>query len=251
MVEAINEEGAVITKHQFHRIGRNISMFNEYQQIISSISHELRTPAAILKSNIQLLNSHSDISDDLRKESISLCDAAVADLVHFLDTIQLVNLALKNRIKSACSFFNVREITSELYTELENQNLNYERISINWDIEINVISSDLKFLCQIINHLCSNALRFSRDKVVLHIFTNINQLVITVNDSGIGIPEADIEKVFYPFYRAENAVRIPGCGLGLSIVKSLTDCLGGDIYLSSMIGQGTTIKIILPYEFSQ
>lgn len=251
MIEA-KKSKKIRPNSQFELVKSNALRFNEYQHIISSISHELRTPTAILKSNIQLLDGYDKtIAEDIRKESILLCDAAVADLVIFLDNIQWINMTLKNSIKPTYSFFNLREITNDLFDGLIKQNLNPKRIEVNWSLQIKMISSDLNFLTQIVYHLCANALKFSKEDVLLQISTDTGRLIITIQDNGIGIPEIETEKVFNPFYRASNATRIPGCGLGLAIVRALTDCLGGEIYLSSLINQGTTFKIILPYEFSQ
>jgi len=103
---------------------------------------------------------------------------------------------------------------------------------------------------QILTNVCSNALKFSNGEVKLLLKTTSQELTIKIQDAGIGIPEEETELVFNPFYRASNARRIPGYGLGLAIVSLLTDFLGGKIYMSSIVREGTDIKIIIPCETS-
>ena len=217
----------------------------EYQQIISSISHELRTPVAILKSNIQFLKEFSfDMDQEMKEESISMCEESIENVVSFLDNIQLVNTAAKGQIIPSYSFFRLKPVMQKVNVELDKQNLNYKRVAIH------EIYSDAILLKQILFHLCSNALKFSSGDIKLLLKTTSQDLIIKIQDTGIGIPEEEIEMIFSPFYRASNAKRIPGYGLGLAIVSSFTDYLGGKIYLSSIVRQGTDIKIIIPCETS-
>jgi K+-sensing histidine kinase KdpD len=223
----------------------------EYQQIISSISHELRTPVAILKSNIQFLKEFSsDMDQEIKDESISMCEESIENVVSFLDNIQLVNSTAKGQILGSYSFFKLKQLIQKVYVDLEKQNLDYKRIAVEWDMAYSEIYSDPALLRQILTNVCSNALKFSNGEVKLRMKTSSQEFTINIQDSGIGIPEEETELVFNPFYRASNALRIPGYGLGLAIVSSLTDFLDGLIYMSSIVRQGTDIKIIIPCETS-
>ena len=75
-----------------------------------------------------------------------------------------------------------------------------------------------------------------------------NEITIRVRDQGIGIPEEDQEKLFQPFYRAANVGTVGGTGLGLAIVKQAVDAHGGTIGLTSEMGVGTTVTLVLPAE---
>jgi signal transduction histidine kinase len=171
---------------------------------------------------------------------------SVENIVHFLEDIQLLNSAGKTTIDTSFTNFSVKRIMHNQFVDLGRQNLNCSRIKVNWDLEDNSIISDLGFVQRIMFNLLSNALKFSRESVQLSITTRHRKLSITVNDSGIGIPEEDTELVFKPFYRSENAKRSPGLGLGLSIVSTLSKCLRGEIYVSSALFAGTTFKIVIP-----
>ena len=231
--------------------GKTASRDSDYNQIISTISHELRTPVATIKSNIQLLRKFSyDIDGPILEESFSLCEESVEDVVRFLDNIQLLNSANKSRIHPVYSAFRTKTIIHHLYSRLAQINLDCHRIVLQWNLIDREIISDKKYLTQILLNTLGNALKFSNEKVKLIISTSDHQLSIMFQDWGIGIPEEEIEMIFHPFCRASNVKHLPGTGLGLAIVHSLVENLGGEIQVSSAIGKGTTIQIIIPYEVS-
>lgn len=238
----------------FNPIGNNEkahSIDPVYNQIISTISHELRTPVATIKSNIQLLRKFSyDIDHPVLEESFSLCEESVDDVARFLDNIQLLNSAGKSKINPVYSLFRAKRIICHLCSHLAKFNLDCHRIVLEWNLKNREIISDRKYMNQILFHTLSNALKFSNGKVKLIISTADDQLSIMVQDWGIGIAEEEVEMIFEPFYRASNVKHISGTGLGLAIVHALVKTLGGGIQISSSIGKGTTIQINIPYELS-
>jgi signal transduction histidine kinase len=230
-------------------INRRRSGSIEYQQIISSISHELRTPVAILKSNIQFIKEFSfDMEQEIKDESIFMCEESIESIVGFLDNIQLINMAAKSQIVPVHSLFKLKHLIQKVNVDLEKQNLNYKRINVRYDVPISEVYSDFTLLRQILTSLCSNAIKFSGGEVDLQLKTTSHELILKISDTGIGIPEDEADLIFNPFYRASNARRVPGYGLGMAIVSSLTDYLDGKIYFSSVVRQGTEIKIIIPCE---
>lgn len=221
----------------------------EYSRIINAISHDISNPVAVLKSNIQLLrNNFSNNGNDLNKEILSMCDESAEELVRFLDNIRLVNLAIKSMLSPKISLFKIADILNYQSLDIERLSLNPKRISIQTNSEFAKISSDLDFLHRILINLLTNALKFSRTEVTLGVSLIESNLEIVVKDFGIGIPENEVDEIFNPFFRGSNVKKTPGMGLGLSIVKSLTESLGGQIYLNSLINQGTILRIVLPNE---
>jgi signal transduction histidine kinase len=107
---------------------------------------------------------------------------------------------------------------------------------------------DNKLLRNIFINLLSNAMKFSpdNDKVLLFITRNDDETVdVVVQDDGIGIPEADLKRIFDPFTRGSNAGSITGTGLGLSIVKRAVETLQGKLLFESTIGKGTKVTVQL------
>jgi len=177
-----------------------------------------------------------------------MCEESIESIVAFLDNIQLINKAAKSQIIPSFSLLKQKNLLQQVNVELEKQNLNYKRISVHLSTPLSEIYSDPMLIKQILLNLCTNALKFSSGEVNLFLKTTSHEFIIKIQDSGIGIPEEETDLVFNPFHRAANARRIPGYGLGLAIVSSLTDYLGGKIYQSSIVGQGTSFKIIIPCE---
>ncbi len=227
----------------------NDSSQQEGQQLISSLLHELSAPVYVLKSNIELL-LHSDQMKEamIREEAISLCAESVDNISTFLENVRLLNSSLKNKTKPTYSAFNPKKTIYKLFLQLQKQNLDAERIQLKWELMTREFVSDLSYIQTILLQLCSNALKFSGGKVLLLFQADRSQMTIGVMDNGRGIPINEQDKIFKPFIRGSNIRLIPGIGLGLAVVESLTKSLNGKILLASRPNRGTYIKIILPNE---
>jgi two-component system phosphate regulon sensor histidine kinase PhoR len=109
---------------------------------------------------------------------------------------------------------------------------------------------DADRISQVLSNLVSNAIKFTPDEGRLGIELAVDgrDAVLRVADSGIGISEADRERLFERFFRAGNAVEraIPGTGLGLAICKGIVDAHAGHLWLESALGEGTTVTVRLP-----
>ena len=110
-----------------------------------------------------------------------------------------------------------------------------------------VIQSD-KILRNVLLNLLSNASKYSPEGKQIQIISSVagDQIVITVKDYGIGIPEEDQEKLFTGFFRASNVNHVQGTGLGLSIVKKYVELMGGCISFVSKLNTGTTFTVDVP-----
>lgn len=248
MKEKITKQEDKLGMQIFAKGESNIYSDPLYRQILSTISHELRTPMAVIKSNIGLIKKcEYEMDESLMKECFSLCDESVGQLEKFLENIQLLNTVRNSVIVPQLTTFKAKEIIQHVFFRLSNVNLDYRRIKLHWDLKDTYIESEKKFLNQIVFKLLSNALKFSKGNVKLTISTSDHQLSITVQDWGLGISEDELERIFHPFYKAPNVKNIAGTGLGLTIVHSLVKILGGNIQISSEIAKGTTIQISIGY----
>ena len=110
------------------------------------------------------------------------------------------------------------------------------------------VMADPRLLHQIAANLISNAIKYSPQgsEVQVLLERHNEQVVLTVQDQGIGIPEADQPRLFTAFQRASNVGSVSGTGLGLAIVKQAVNLHGGTIHLESEVGNGTTVKVELP-----
>jgi signal transduction histidine kinase len=111
------------------------------------------------------------------------------------------------------------------------------------------VVTDQNLLHHIVSNLLSNAVRYSPagTTITVRVTGDAWQIHLAVEDQGIGIPPADRDRIFDPFERGSNVGQIKGNGLGLNIVKRLTDLLGGSITLRPLPGGGTCFTLVLPH----
>jgi signal transduction histidine kinase len=113
------------------------------------------------------------------------------------------------------------------------------------------LNVDRARLAQLLDNLVSNALKFTPagGSANVDVRGQNGRALISVSDTGMGIAEADIERLFDRFYRTSNAARraIPGTGLGLAIARAIAEAHGGDITVRSVEGEGTTFEVALPF----
>lgn len=125
------------------------------------------------------------------------------------------------------------------------------------DVELDLLTrgplsarGDRRRLAQVLDNLVSNAIKFTPEggRVEIHVGTDADQALLEVSDTGIGISEADRQRLFTPFFRAPEAVerQIPGTGLGLHIAREIVTAHGGTISVDSRKGGGTTFAVALP-----
>ena len=117
---------------------------------------------------------------------------------------------------------------------------------------IREVTLDERLLSEVVGNLLSNALKYSPPGSQVHfdVVANDEQCRFAVRDQGIGIPEADIPRLFQSFFRASNADQIKGSGLGLAVVKKALDVQNGTIEVQSQLGRGTKFVVRVPRDLS-
>lgn len=216
-------------------------------EIIHSIALELRTPVAVIKSNIQLLKKFCTSSENsLVEESFLLSEDSVDNIFRFINCVNFLSDADQGKLRLKNKCFNLKRFLTQVMEELKCSNLDVSRINIDLTVSnLNVIA-DQYLLNRVVVNLVVNALKFSRSRVELIISELDNKLIIEIRDYGIGIPEEELADVFSPFVRASNVKMISGTGLGLSIVSRAVECLEGSMWVTSVLGKGTDFKIVIP-----
>ena len=225
---------------------------NEFRtQIITTISHEFRTPLTTIQSSAELLVrfiAQENALDKIQKHLGQILTAS-RNLNNLLTDI--LTMEKLDRISSDIHLETIQ--THDFFQELIEQ---YKSgIGRNHIIEFqhNALPLELKtdplLLSQILNNLVSNACKYSDEGqlVLIIVYFEEDFYKITVSDKGKGIPEKDIPKIFESFYRASNVGNISGTGLGLAILKRSVEKLGGQIDIDSKEGKGTIITVTLPF----
>jgi signal transduction histidine kinase len=239
---------AIITR-SFERLAEANRMKSEF---VSVVSHQLRSPLSNLKWAIEFLMSGriSSVTEKqleylrILKENNERMEELVSDLLT-VSRIEQGKLPLK---KEKISF---EKLILETIKEME-VFARASNVAIDFKSEKNLpqIFSDPSRLKLVVENLLDNAIRYIKEKgkVVIRLAKRNSNLYFEIKDTGVGIPEADQKYVFQKFFRSSNALRhqTDGSGLGLYIVKSIVEKLGGKINFSSQEGSGSTFWFTLP-----
>jgi signal transduction histidine kinase len=223
--------------------------FTKQKRFVSDASHELRTPLSIFFSSLELLESEDkehlsplsqEVLDDLKSEALSMKEL-LEDLL-FLARNDQREFSLKRENFSLTDL--VYSISRKFSRILP------AAIQLNTNIEQNIqMYGDKNRIQELFYILLDNAIRYTKDGAIsLSLEKAGNNMIITVQDSGVGINEKDLQRIFERFYRGDAARAGSGTGLGLSIAKSIVDLHHGTIKVKSEIGKGTIFFITIPME---
>jgi two-component system, OmpR family, sensor histidine kinase ArlS len=219
--------------------------FRNQQDFVSNASHELRTPVSVMVSESEYLLSH----DRTKAEYVKHISGVISDLKKLNALLNsLLDLAQINKNK-AVVFENVRidEIVFNAIFEVKNRYIGRKivpRIVYPEDGSDLLVYGNTGLLEIVFENLLDNACKFSNDEVFVDFEIDDEQIGIMVTDSGIGIPSAEIEKIYNPFTRASNVKYIGGFGIGLSLVNGILKLHKANLTVQSHENEGTTIDIV-------
>jgi PAS domain S-box-containing protein len=219
---------------------------------LSTVSHELRTPLTSILGSLDLLFDDKSLGKKQReileigiKEATRL-DKLIGDILDLTGIEdKLARLSHEDII--------VEKLVDEAIEEIRPQALG-KNISLEKDIQKGLpsIRGDREQLKRALTNLLSNAVKFNKreGRVKIEVFGGDNSIKISVSDTGIGIPEEHLERIFEKFYRVETgtARKYGGTGLGLAIVKRIVEAHGGEVEVESEVGKGSTFTVTLPLE---
>jgi signal transduction histidine kinase len=234
----------------------NQSLRDAYQQkseFIRTVVHQLRAPVAGMQSFLKLITSH--IIGELNPKQQEMLERANKKCALLLATVNdLLDMAAvsENTRRSPAESLDLNTIAvqcMEQFSPLAQKK--GIRILLVRESENAPVTATVRDLEYAISNLLANAVNYTQTgKVSITVRNEKDHVVLTVSDTGIGIPEEDIPHCFKDFYRGDNVTEhlYEGTGLGLSIVKKVVDKYGGKIKLESKLNIGTTITLSFPKE---
>ena len=220
-------------------------------RIITTISHEYRTPLTTIASSAELLEVYGHKWDnDKQLKHFQRIQSAIKHMTALVDDVLFVNKAEFEKLEFNPAPLNLVAFINELIDELRSTVSDKYNLIFTSTGKFTNADLDEKLLRQIFTNLISNALKYSPDggKVQVRLTCEDNNVIFQVQDEGIGIPIEDQQKLFESFARASNVGAIAGTGLGLSIVKKCATLHGGQITFESKMGAGTTFTVSLPLD---
>jgi two-component system, OmpR family, phosphate regulon sensor histidine kinase PhoR len=243
--------GAVLVIHDVSEIHR---LERLRQDFVANVSHELKTPLANIKSSIETLLDGAAEEPGPRAMFLEEIDLQA----NRLDAL-VMDLLVLARIESgeATMRFEVVAVEDAVHacldrhrTRAEGKGMTLDGVALAGCPQDLSVWADDEALAQILDNLVDNAIKYtpSGGRVTVRWQTSDQMVCLEVEDSGIGIPLADLPRIFERFYRVDRARsrEMGGTGLGLAIVKHMVQTMKGTIRVSSEASKGTTFRVCLP-----
>ena len=225
---------------------------NRKNRFIMGISHDLRTPVAVIKGYTEAIADDIIVDKSEIKQSLQLIKTKTTQLEEMIDTLinytRLNNSDIREKMvkKSITNFFNdyLKEVS--VYGELINRKITTENL-VTKNIEL---PFNEQLLHRALENLFSNARRYTKDgdSIQLKLHIEGSNLIFAMKDSGCGIAKEDLKNIFDLFFRGTNSRLEKGMGIGLSVVKNIISTHGWTINIDSEKGIGSTFSIIIPLE---
>ena len=218
-------------------------------RMMQRISHEFRTPLALILTATNLLQRyHARFTDKRKQEYRSQIEGQVMHLSNVLDEIDLVIDGIFEETVFETRNLDMEEVCREETNRLQTNSPLPVNIEVTVASHLPPVFGDERHIRAILSNLLSNAVKFSAGDSLIRLNVSLRdgQLIISVQDHGIGIPHEDQERLFEPFHRGSNVGEIPGLGLGLSVVNNAVHLHDGTINIHSIPDEGTTVTVSLP-----
>ncbi|GAB4297486.1 MAG: hypothetical protein Kow0068_21690 [Marinilabiliales bacterium] len=261
-------------KESFELIANEISSFLEKKKIIKelteaknraeeadrlktaflqNLSHEIRTPLNAICGFSRIL-SERDVSKENKKKFASIINYSTDRLLDIVNNIitmsSLATKQEKTNIEKVC----INEIINDLFDtyklQADNKGIMFTKKTVLSNHESTIYTDKTKFY-QVLNNLLSNAYKFTHEGIISFGYTKKEKFIeFFVKDTGIGLKPEAYEIIFKSFTQADSTIskKFGGTGLGLSISKGFVELLGGEIWVNSVLGKGSTFYFTIPYK---
>ena len=219
------------------------------RDFISNLSHELRTPLASLKALTETLQDGALDDPPAARRFIDQIQVEVDALTQMVTELLELSRIESGRLTLDLTPVSPRDLLLSASRRME---LQAERAGLRLRVEcgddLPRIKIDSQRLEQVLVNLIHNAVKFTRagGEIVLLTEAEPGVVMIAVQDTGIGIPEEDVSRIFERFYRVDKSRAGSGTGLGLSIAKHIVEAHGGKIWAESVEGRGSTFYFTIP-----
>jgi two-component system, OmpR family, phosphate regulon sensor histidine kinase PhoR len=244
-VTVIKGVGKVITMHDITYLKKMDRLKSEF---VSTVSHDLRSPLTAILGYAELIERAGPVTE-MQKDFIRRVHASVmhiTQLVNDLLNLGRIEAGFDNRRESVDLNQIVRYTVDNIRSQATEKDV---RLVTELVDNLPILFINPLQIRQLMDNLVDNALKYtpSGGKVTIRVMVQESQMIVQVQDTGLGIPQEEIPFVFDKFYRATNTNSdITGTGLGLAIVKSVVDAHQGRIWVDSNPGHGSCFTVVLP-----
>lgn len=221
-----------------------------YNDLISIVAHDLKTPISAVKGFIELVQQAGPLND----QQTYFSERALTTLQRMENLVS--DLLEYTRLNAETQFdlveFDLRQVIFDAVEMLEEV---ATRRQITFQTEVQedavLVTADARLIGQVVNNLISNAIKYNREGglVAIRIYKSDENIRVDIQDTGFGIPQDDVHRVFDRFYRVKGnpgSAKVEGSGLGLAIVQTIIQKHNGRIWVESVEGEGSTFSFVLP-----
>lgn len=221
--------------------------FNQIRQFSADASHELQTPLTILKGELEVALRSSRTSEEYR-ETLKSALEEIDRIAHLVEGLLILARSEAGMLRIDRQPVDLAKLAEEVFWR-------FKTLADSDSIDFSLSASDPVFvqgdrerLRRLLFNLLDNSIKYTGrgGQISLSLKQVDNWVYLEVSDSGMGISKENLERIFQPFYRSEEALSSPGSGLGLSIARSIALAHGGRVEVQSSPGRGSTFTVILP-----
>ena len=218
-------------------------------KFLSLVSHEFKTPLSGILSSTSLLAKYTETDQQVKRDKhIKTIKSKVKYLDNILNDFLSVERIESGKVNYKFSNFPLSKVLNEVVYDANMMLKMGQKINYPLDIEEINIDFDEKILELVFSNLLRNAIKYSSENSIIDIRVEVygDELLVEFEDNGMGIPKKEQKFIFNRYFRAENALLSQGTGIGLNIVKSHLESLGGTISFASEEMKGSTFTIKIP-----
>ena len=211
---------------------------------VANVSHELKTPLAVIRNYARLLQS-GGLTEDERMEYAQGIDRATQRMTALITNILKMNKLEKQQISPQVQEYDLTEQVAECLLAFDDM-LEEKKIGLECEMDDRIlVAADPELLTLVWNNLLSNAVKFTPEggSITVSVKPEKEWAAVSVRDTGCGITRETAEHIFEKFYQGDTSHATEGNGLGLALVKRVIDLTGGEIDVDSTPGQGSTFTV--------
>lgn len=220
-------------------------------RFVAIASHEFRSPLSSMQAYSNFIRLHLKTATELEiNEKLSELDTKIQYMMHLLDDVLTYGKSDAGKIQLITAPVSPSQFFLKIIEEVKNSTHNTHEIKTTFKNLPDQILADEKLLRNVFINLLTNAIKFSPGKLCIELEARVenNYWIVSVKDTGMGIPHHELNKIFEPFLRGKSTSHIDGTGLGLSIVKKAVELLNGTIHVQSVPGKGSDFTVTIPFQ---
>lgn len=231
----------------------------ERKEFVSNVSHELRTPLTSVKSYVEALSDGAINDPELAPRFLGVVSDETERMIRMINDLLSLSRMDSGTAKLNLEYVNINELFNYILNRFDmiikneaadpsQKKYTIVRYFTKKDLWVEI---DTDKFTQVVDNIMNNAVKYSPDGGVItaRLLETHNHVILSISDQGLGIPRKDLGHIFDRFFRVDKARsrKQGGTGLGLAISKEVVNLLGGQIWVDSVEGKGSTFYISLPY----